>query len=54
MIKNKEVPNIDEEWRLEKVSEKQIDKILDNCMKKVMESCNCICGFIPDKSINNN
>lgn len=23
-------------------------------MKKVMESCNYICGFIPDKSISNN
>ena len=54
IIKNKNVPNINEEFKYEKVYEKNIDSILEKCMMKVMESCNYICGFIPDKSISNN
>lgn len=52
-VKNREVPNIDENWRVEVVTEKQLDRVLAECVKKTMEASESNCGFIPDKSTAN-
>ena len=39
---------------MEYIKEEEVEGILEKAMKRVMDESSCICGFIPDKNIQNN